>query len=140
MNIFKTKISKNLKVGKTHLAILEMSMFFLYIDLYIFYYAYKVNGYKIHLIIISSHGHSCKKSFILICFLNIHEWSGFVNSSNPRAITMYEVLLCRYIMVCGFFTLEGNYTSGRLWPRFEQLYDPNQMLENCINFQSGSKR
>lgn len=60
-------------------------------------------------------GHSHKTiSYVSFCFLIIYDESSCVNSSNPWAIAMLRVLLCRHIMVYGFFTLEGNYASGEL--------------------------
>lgn len=54
-----------------------------------------------------------------------YELSGSMNPSNPWAVAMTRVLLCRHITIYGGFTLEGNCTSGGpvtenwkvMWPK-----------------------
>lgn len=122
---------------------LETGMFFLNMSWIIHILLCSWSQRVIKLIwLIISHVLICVREplFLVCCFLIIHEWSGWVTSSKLWSVTVFKVLLCRHIMVYGFFTLEGNYTSGSLWPRIEKLCDPSQQLESCINFQSGSKR
>lgn len=85
----------------------------------------KVKGYKIHLTITSyifRLGHSHKTIFY-VNFLFPYSWEIWLYELfYPWAITILKVLLCRPIMVYGFFTLEGNYTRGRLTKNWKVMW------------------